>query len=433
MKGLHYFLGCVCLIAVSQVWAYPVQWRPEDGGNGHWYELRNPWPIFPYDNPGKTDWDHAKMQAQWMSHYEIPGHLATITSESENNFIKNNIIEPPDSPWIGGYQRAGSPEPAGGWTWTTGEPWNYTNWSSGEPNDFNDENALQFSWDQGWNDVNNETLLDCYVVEYEMKMYWADRTANKVQSSDLNGAYIEDSVVGLNGPTGIEVDRGKIYWSDAGTGTIRRADVDGSDVEIIVAELHNPNGIAIDHAYGKIYWSSPFLHKIQRADLDGSDVEDVVSGLNDPYGVAVGPGPTRKIYWTDSTARKVQRANPDGTNIEDVYTGLSEPQGIELDQVTGNIYWADPVDDKIYCSGTALPIEGLQDPMDVALDLMHGKIYWTERTAGRIRRANLDGSGVEEVVTGLSNPQGLVIPEPATLGLLLFGVLAMLRRGNRRV
>lgn len=32
-------------------------------------------------------------------------------------------------PFIGGYQAEGSAEPAGGWHWLSGEPWEYTNWA----------------------------------------------------------------------------------------------------------------------------------------------------------------------------------------------------------------------------------------------------------------------------------------------------------------
>ncbi len=37
------------------------------------------------------------------------------------------------------------------------------------------------------------------------------------------------------------------------------------------------------------------------------------------------------------------------------------------------------------------------------------RIYWTDAVAGTIQRANLDGSGVETLVTGLSEPQGIAI------------------------
>ena len=47
-------------------------------------------------------------------------------------------------------------------------------------------------------------------------------------------------------------------------------------------------------------------------------------------------------------------------------------------------------------------------PKSIALDLSDAKVYWTE-VSGRIRRANLDGSNVEGVATGLGTPMGLVV------------------------
>jgi hypothetical protein len=39
-------------------------------------------------------------------------------------------------PWLGGYQPPNSSEPAGNWTWISGEPWGWTKWWTGsnEPN-----------------------------------------------------------------------------------------------------------------------------------------------------------------------------------------------------------------------------------------------------------------------------------------------------------
>ena len=48
-------------------------------------------------------------------------------------------------------------------------------------------------------------------------------------------------------------------------------------------------------------------------------------------------------------------------------------------------------------------ITELERPSGLALDVSGGKVYWAE-TTGRIRRANLDGSNVEDVATGLGPP-----------------------------
>ena len=47
---------------------------------------------------------------------------------------------------------------------------------------------------------------------------------------------------------------------------------------------------------------------------------------------------------------------------------------------------------------------GLVYPSGIALDLSRGQMYWTDFGTQKIQRANLDGSGVEDLVTGLSIP-----------------------------
>ena len=52
---------------------------------------------------------------------------------------------------------------------------------------------------------------------------------------------------------------------------------------------------------------------------------------------------------------------------------------------------------------------GLDGPDGLALDAAGGKMYWTDAGASRIQRANLDGSSVENLVTGLGIPYGLAL------------------------
>ena len=46
----------------------------------------------------------------------------------------------------------------------------------------------------------------------------------------------------------------------------------------------------------------------------------------------------------------------------------------------------------------------------MALDVAHGKMYWVDQSAAKVQRANLDGSGLEDLVTGIdgqSAPVGI--------------------------
>jgi hypothetical protein len=140
-----------------------VQWRVEDGGNGHWYAI--------VLEPDGLAWAAANTRAAALG-----GHLATIHSTPEDEFVfqianqVNAAWSGPYSlgPWLGGSQLDGSAEPAGGWTWVTGEVWDYrqpASWNSGaglvgcglsadNGGSGPAENSLHYIWRQRcWNDA----------------------------------------------------------------------------------------------------------------------------------------------------------------------------------------------------------------------------------------------------------------------------------------
>jgi len=138
---------------------------------------------------GGINWDAAHKAAE-----EAGGHLATITSEDENDLIVDMFPEVVKGGyWLGGL-RPGDTRPAGkagseaakeGWEWITGEPFVYANWGVGEPNNAgggpnqqtmrNRENRASF-WYKGhvpqqvshWGDVPNTSKHGGYVIEYEL-------------------------------------------------------------------------------------------------------------------------------------------------------------------------------------------------------------------------------------------------------------------------
>lgn len=107
--------------------------------NGHYYQV--------YDTP--VTWDEAKAHCE-----SLGGHLATITSDEENSFIKNLISSgTKNAYWLG----ASDVEEEGVWKWITGEPFEFTDWGSGEPNNDSDEDYLEllikaFNYQSKWND-----------------------------------------------------------------------------------------------------------------------------------------------------------------------------------------------------------------------------------------------------------------------------------------
>ena len=130
------------------------------------------------------------------------------------------------------------------------------------------------------------------------------------------------------------------------------------------------------------------------------DVEDVLDGQN---------------------TKKIQRANLDGSgSVEDLVTTvelpeIDLPEGIAVDGIRGKVYWTDLGTDKIYSadldgSNVQAIVTGLLSPRDIAVDVAGGKIYWAETASPIIQRADLDGSNVQAIVTtGVGNPRGIAV------------------------
>jgi hypothetical protein len=107
-----------------------VQWRVEDGGNGHWYRS-----ILLEEQ--ECSWTSARHQA-----LEIGADLGTLTSTEEAAWVFDAVASDPRlwkytfGPWLGGYQIEGAEEPAGGWVWLDGSPLDPGLWKPGEPTNY---------------------------------------------------------------------------------------------------------------------------------------------------------------------------------------------------------------------------------------------------------------------------------------------------------
>ncbi|WP_048176966.1 PKD domain-containing protein [Methanosarcina barkeri] len=126
--------------------------------NGHYYNA--------VSAPDGITWTDAKTAAESSTYLGMNGHLATITSQGENDFIYNNLGVTPNYYWLGAFHSDDSQEPDSGWQWVTGEPWNYTYWNSGQPDDAY-ESALQFYYGDKWNDYYRYYGQSGYIIEYE--------------------------------------------------------------------------------------------------------------------------------------------------------------------------------------------------------------------------------------------------------------------------
>lgn len=172
-------------------------WNSGTGANGHSYQVVC----------SSSGWSGARTAAE-----NAGGYLATITSAQENVFLAS-LTSGVGPIWIGGYQPAGSSEPAGGWRWVTDEPFSFSSWNivtSAEPNNCHSfscspEDSILFN-DGGaglWNDFPGSVGVAGYIVEFDDE---ADLSATLVADRSSIGVDEEVSLkltATNNGPSSL--------------------------------------------------------------------------------------------------------------------------------------------------------------------------------------------------------------------------------------
>lgn len=179
-KRIGRLAGLSALLAVGSAGANPnpcpaspmaADTNPE---TGHYFEV--------YESPG-VSWSVANDCAIAKTYSGVPGHLATITSSSEDAWVDNLRATQSGlgQVWVGGLQQPGATEPGGGWGWVNDEgpfPGDnngpaYANWNAAEPNNSgNVESHLaigRYGAGGGWNDEGVAPgSIAGFVVEYDV-------------------------------------------------------------------------------------------------------------------------------------------------------------------------------------------------------------------------------------------------------------------------
>jgi len=137
-------IGAAAAISSGALAQNAVQWRVEDGGNGHWYRV----------NGNQLNWVDAQASA-----IAAGGHLATITAANEGVFVWAFMHAQTGTAWLGARAATNACTDASSYLWITGEVSSYTNWAAGEPNGgFGSQDcAMEFAVDPVqtnlWNDA----------------------------------------------------------------------------------------------------------------------------------------------------------------------------------------------------------------------------------------------------------------------------------------
>ena len=254
-------------IAAESDW---IEWPVSAGGNGHFY--------LPVSVQNLITWQDCKAAAESEG-----GYLVTITSAAENTFVYN-LIEAPQywsyggslGPGLGGYQPPGAPEPAGGWTWVSGEPWTFSNWVGGQPDngDSPSEDMVHFLRGGVWNDkLSTSAFFAGYVAERSRSTctpHKAKATAQLVEGFVVR-ATITDSGCGYTNPPAVLIQGG------GGYGATARAEItDGRVTRIIMTDA----GFDYETLPRFVIASPPFVPTVSISVSKVKVVQTVVLGRN---------------------------------------------------------------------------------------------------------------------------------------------------------
>ena len=178
-----------------------------------------------------------------------------------------------------------------------------------------------------------------------------------------------------------------------------------SSVENIITNLSSTSGIAIDSHTQQLFYTSKDVStwEIRRSLFDGTDevvLESAIPQATFPYHLAVLED---YLYWGTNDALKRRSINPGGASATIV--GASDvdlASGIAIDCDTRKIYWADWSGEKVsradldgtnvevIASGLGTSVQG------VALDAPN-YIYWALEGVNKIQRMRLPTGSVEDV------------------------------------
>lgn len=214
------------------------------------------------------------------------------------------------------------------------------------------------------------------------KLYITDYDADKILVANADGTGLQDFRINVGGPDGIAIDyaNAMLYW-DTDNG-IRRADMNSTvltQMEDFVTgqATEDPEGVSIDPVSGYVFWNT-YNKGVWRKHVSGTGQQEIVPDF-DGTGSGGGGGSTlivgSRIFFDVYVASGdiwIKSANLDGTGVSTVATGITRV------------------------------VFGL------AYDAVNDKIYWGDRNAGKIMRANRNGTGSEAWLTGFST-RGIVI------------------------
>lgn len=212
----------------------------------------------------------------------------------------------------------------------------------------------------------------------------------------------------VKGPNGVELAGARLWWPDQQLNRVVSMLPDGTGFKTYnIAGAYD-----VDVQAGMLYVTRHNSGDILMLDLSLAfpPADVLVSGLSSPFAIDV---TASSVYWSQvGTSNRLMRSNLDGTNVQAVLTGITS-YDFEVTQDYIYLTTTDGFVKRANLDGSGLITLasglGFLNGIDVTADTIYVSALQAPFTtpqgnttlgAGRIVRMELDGSGVLEVVRG---------------------------------
>lgn len=232
----------------------------------------------------------------------------------------------------------------------------------------------------------------------------------------------------------LDPDYGHLYLNSAAAG-IFRTDASGGNTVLLVGNMGpdddaHTTGLFLDLLRRRMYWCSLYEGYVQHASMDGTSIQLVTTPFIaraiaiDLQADEIYYGSSYRINFSGAnTLAELVRTDLAGSNPRFLTDDFGYPASIALDLYRKYVYLVDP--GGAYSGGRSfypaiyrMKLDGSRitrivdfgsdvfgsgpRPYDIAIDFKTEKLYWTRNSLnpleGRIQRANLDGSNIEDVL-----------------------------------
>uniref|UniRef100_A0A8C9TUU4 Low density lipoprotein receptor-related protein 1Ba n=1 Tax=Scleropages formosus TaxID=113540 RepID=A0A8C9TUU4_SCLFO len=221
----------------------------------------------------------------------------------------------------------------------------------------------------------------------EKRIVWTDARSDAIYSALYDGSWVIEILRGheyLSHPFAVSLFGGSVYWTDWRTNTLAKANKwTGQNVTVIQKTSAQPFDLEIYHPSRQPHASNP----CEANDGRGPCSHLCLIGYNRTAACA---------------CPHLMKLSPDNTSCIALkrfllYARRSEIRGVDIDNPYMNII-------------TALTVPDIDNVTVVDYDALEERIYWADVKTQTIKRAFINGSGLETVISGdILNVRGLAL------------------------